>query len=225
MDEPCDRETLRACLRNLAVANRLTGSYRPTLHFLNLIAARGAHVSALRILDVGSGYGDMLREILRWARKRRIGVELTGVDLNPLTASIAAEATREAGLEPDAITWKTGNAFDGIEHPPDVIVSSLVMHHLEDEEIVTFLRWMEATARVGWFVNDLERQPAPARVWLWLARVLGWHRFLHHDGPVSFRRAFRVDDWQRLLALADIPADAVEVRRVFPARLCLARLR
>ena len=224
MDEPTDRETLRGCLRDLAVANRLTGSYRPTLQFLDRLIARSPG-RPLRILDVGSGYGDMLRRIARWARARHVTVELTGIDLNPLAASIATQATAEAGLAADAITWKTGDAFAALESAPDVVLSSLVMHHLEDEEVVAFLRWMESTARLGWFVNDLERQVVPAQLFVMLARVLGWHRFLHHDGPVSFRRAFRMDDWKRLLAEAGIAGDAVDLRRVFPARLCVARLR
>ena len=40
----------------------------------------------------------------------------------------------------------------------DIVVSSLLAHHLEDEEIVALLRWMESTAQVGWFINDLERR-------------------------------------------------------------------
>jgi len=35
----------------------------------------------------------------------------------------------------------------------DIVVSSLMAHHLEDEEIVALLRWMEATAQVGWFIT------------------------------------------------------------------------
>jgi hypothetical protein len=105
----------------------------------------------------------------------------------------------------------------------DIVASSLTAHHLEDEEIVALLRWMEATARVGWFMNDLERSERACRMFAWVARVLGWHPFVRHDGPVSFRRAFRKEDWVRLLAAADVPPDAVTVELWRPGRLCVGR--
>ena len=46
--------------------------------------------------------------------------------------------------------------------PVDIIVSSLMTHHLEDDQIVTMLKWMETTARIGWFINDLDRSEVSA---------------------------------------------------------------
>ena len=82
---------------------------------------------------------------------------------------------------------------------------------------------MEATAQVGWFINDLERSERSARMFEWLGAMFGWHRFVRHDGPVSFRRAFRKEDWTRLLAAAELPRDAVTVEHWRPGRLCVGR--
>jgi 2-polyprenyl-3-methyl-5-hydroxy-6-metoxy-1,4-benzoquinol methylase len=171
-------------------------------------------------VDVGSGGGDLLRQIAGWSRRRGIAVQLTGIDLNPYAARVAAERTpAELG-----ITWVTGDALlYRPEKPVDIVVSSLMAHHLEDEEIVALLRWMEATARVGWFLNDLERSERTARMFGWAAGVMGWHRFVLHDGPVSFRRAFREEDWVRLLAAADVPREGVTVEHWRPGRLCVGR--
>lgn len=223
MDDPCDFEMLRSCLRQLSYVNRLTLSYRPTLNFL-------AHIAVLRpmhpvhIVDVGSGFGDTLRRIHRWAALRRLPVTLTGIDLNPHATRAAREAT--AGLPRDAITWITGDALNTkLPHPPDVILSSLVTHHLPDAQLVAFLRWMEASSHLGWFINDLERQPVPARLFGLLAKTLRMHPFIQHDGPVSFRRAFRGADWRVLLDQAEIPMHAARIRPTFPARLCVSRLK
>jgi hypothetical protein len=71
----------------------------------------------------------------------------------------------------------TGNALAyRPEKPVDIVVSSLMAHHLEDEEIIALLRWMEATAQVGWFINDLERSEWSCRMFRWLERIVGWHR-------------------------------------------------
>ena len=101
----------------------------------------------------------------------------------------------------------------------DIVVSSLLAHHLEDEEIVALLRWMEATTQVGWFINDLERVEWSSRMFAWVR----WHWLVRHDGPVSFRRAFRKEDWVRLLAAAEIPREAVAIEKWRPGRLCVGR--
>jgi len=46
---------------------------------------------------------------------------------------------------------------------------------------------------------------------------------VRHDGPVSFRRAFRKEDWVRLLAAAEAPREAVTVEQWRPGRLCVGR--
>jgi 2-polyprenyl-3-methyl-5-hydroxy-6-metoxy-1,4-benzoquinol methylase len=218
MDGACSYEDFRGCLGSLEQINRWLLGYRPTLAWLELRPHELRH--PLHILDVGSGGGDLLRRIARWARKRNIAIELTGIDLNPYAARVAAESTPKEL----AIDWVTGNALEyRPQKPVDIVVSSLVAHHLEDCEIVTLLHWMEATAQVGWFINDLERSQWSCRMFELLEKVASWHPFVRHDGPASFRRALRKEDWARLLAAAEVPRAAVTVERWRPARLCVGR--
>lgn len=217
-----DYETFRGCLRDLARVNLLSGGYRPTLAFLEALRRRGRlpRGRPVEILDAGSGYGDALRAIGRWAARRDVAVRLTGVDLNPWSARAAAGA---GGAGP-SIRWETG---DVLAHAggADVIVSSLFAHHLDDARVVRFLRWMEERAEVGWFVNDLHRHALPTATFGPLATALRLHPFVRHDGPVSFARAFRAEDWHRLLGEAGLPPEAAEVHRWVPFRLCVARIK
>jgi SAM-dependent methyltransferase len=214
MDEPCSYEDFRQCLIDLGQVNRLTLAYRPTLHFLDQLAPSGP----LRIVDVGSGGGDLLRRIEQWAKRRGIAVELTAIDLNPYAARAATELTAPGS----AIQWITGNAFS-YDRPIDVVVSSLFTHHLEEAEIVQFLVWSESVARCGWFINDLVREKLPFHLFGALAKAMRWHRFVQHDGPVSFRRSFRELDWQRMLNAAGV--QGAYFKRWTPARLCVGRLK
>ena len=69
MDAPdVDLATFRGCLVDLAKVNRLTLAYRPTLAFLTRLHAAGLWPQdrPAVILDVGCGYGDMLREVARY---------------------------------------------------------------------------------------------------------------------------------------------------------------
>jgi 2-polyprenyl-3-methyl-5-hydroxy-6-metoxy-1,4-benzoquinol methylase len=218
MDGDCSYEDFRGCLRSLEQVNRWLLGYRPTLAWLERLP-REPH-EPVHIVDVGSGGGDLLRQIAGWARRQGIAVQLTGIDLNPYAARAAAESAPNELR----IAWVTGDAL--VYRPEkrmDIVVSSLMAHHLEDEEIIALLRWLEATAQVGWFINDLKRSAWSCRMFGWVGVMVEWHRFVKHDGPVSFRRAFREEDWVRLLAAAEVPREAVTVEHWRPGRLCVGR--
>jgi len=215
-------EDYRACLRDLEFVNRVTLAYRPTLSFLARLAAAGriAPGRPVTVLDVGSGYGGMARRIDRWAAERGLTVELIGLDHDPRAARAASEATEADRpirfVTADCFAWRPAGRVD-------LIVSSLFGHHLDEAGLVRFLGWMETTAALGWFVNDLHRHPVAYYGFIALSRLARWHRFVRHDGPVSIRRAFVAADWRRYLAEAGLPAGAVEIAWRFPFRLCLAR--
>ncbi|MEI6487025.1 MAG: methyltransferase domain-containing protein [Sphingomonadales bacterium] len=205
--EGLDPITYGAVIADLARVNTVTLARRPTLAWLKRQA--GSRVR-YRLLDVGFGHGDMLRAIARWSQAVGVPYELVGIDLNPRSAPVAAAATpRSLG-----IAYRTGRA-EQIDFQPDFIISSLVAHHMGDDELVDFLRWMDKTARVGWLINDLHRHWLAWAGFRVLAALLRWHPIVAHDGAVSVRRAFTRADWDRLLRAAGV--DAI-VRWHFPFR-------
>ncbi len=225
MDEPCSYPDFHDCVRDIAATTRLTGGYGPTMRFCRRALARHTSRSPLHVVDVGSGGGDVLRRLALWAGRRRISVQLTGIDLNPYATRAATEFSAHDSRY-SRIHWLTGDVFTSpVTQSPDIVLSSLVTHHMRDDEIVRFLRWSEDHARLGWFISDLVRSPRSYRTFRLLSRLMRWHRFVQNDGLVSIRRAFREPDWERLLAAAGIPADAVRIQRCALGRLCLTRLR
>jgi len=219
MDEPCSRDVMRACLRDLARVNRWFLAYRPLLAWLDSLRP-SIRTEPLRMLDVGCGYGDTLRRVERWARDRGVGVELAGLDLNPDSIAIAAEA----GAPGSRIRWIAADVFTyTTAEPIHIIFSSQFTHHLSDGDVVRFVRWMEETAEIGWFINDLSRAPIPYHLFRLFARAASLHPFVQNDGPVSIARAFVREDWQRLCAAAGLRDQDVEIRSYKPARLCVSR--
>jgi SAM-dependent methyltransferase len=205
-----------AILGDLGRVNRWTLAARPTLAFLAR-AVRGRRRFSL--LDVGFGEGAMLRRIALWARRAGLDAELVGIDLNEKSAAVARAAT-PLGIE---IDWRTGDyrALGGF----DLVVSSLVAHHMDDGELVAFVGWMEAHARRGWMVNDLHRHRLAYSGYPLLARLLRVHRVVREDGRLSIARAFRAAEWRAVLADAGIAPGAARIVRRFPFRLCVERLR
>jgi SAM-dependent methyltransferase len=221
MDEPCSRDVQRACLRDIARTNRWTFAYRPMLGWLNAITASiPALDEPLRILDVGCGYGDALRRIEQWAGSRRIAVELTGLDLNSDASAIAAEATSASS----SIQWVTADILTYTPpRAPHLVISSLFTHHLDEVQIVEFIRWMEDHAQLGWFISDLSRAPVPYYLFRAFAKLARLHRFVQYDGPVSIARSFVAADWERMCSAAGLGKESVEIQAFKPARLCVSR--
>jgi SAM-dependent methyltransferase len=220
MDEPCSRDELRACLRDLARVNRWTLAYRPLLRWLNSLRGTLMPLQPVRILDAGCGYGDGLRRIEHWAAVLGLHVELTGVDLNPDSTAIAAEATSSSSR----IQWVNADILTHApaDHP-HLVVSSLFTHHLAERDIVRFLQWMEQHASAGWFINDLSRAAIPYHLFRLAAKLARLHPFVRHDGPVSIARSFSSEDWRRMCAAAGLGEQDVEIRGFTPARLCVSR--
>ena len=67
MDGECSYEDFRGCLRSLEQINRWLLGYRPTLDWLKRLP-HGLH-DPVHIVDVGSGGGDLLRQIAGWAQR------------------------------------------------------------------------------------------------------------------------------------------------------------
>lgn len=233
-----DAKTYAAVVHDLAKVNTLTMARRATLQFLQAVfAARLRAVAAevhathgairtvsfgpqsFRILDVGFGDGDMLRRIARWVRDRKVKLDLVGIDLNPRSALAANDAT------PDDlnIDYRTGDYDDLAGEEWDVILSSLVAHHMTHEQLVAFIRFMDAHAKAGWFINDLHRHGFAFLGFPLLATIMRWHPIVRHDGQLSIARSYRPAEWPAILEEAGVKGAIVS--RKFPFRLCVSKIR
>ncbi|MGF9757265.1 methyltransferase domain-containing protein [Microvirga sp. 0TCS3.31] len=215
-------EDYRDCLKDLATVNALTLTHSPILAWFDRATRNLAPNDPVTVLDVGYGYGDLLRRIYAWSRREGRAVDLVGVDLNPMSEPIAQAAT-PSGV---SIEYRTGDVFDyKSERPIDFVISSQTTHHMSNEELAVFIRWMEQVAARGWYIADLHRHPVPFHAFGALARIARWHRFVQHDGPVSIARSFRKADWEKILHAAGLSPGVAEIRWHVPFRLCVSRLK
>jgi 2-polyprenyl-3-methyl-5-hydroxy-6-metoxy-1,4-benzoquinol methylase len=211
MDTDCvDFDDYRSCLRDLTRVNVVTLTHRPMLAWLARHAQPG-----FSLLDIACGQGDALRKI----RARYPDAKLTGIDLNPWATRAASEATDPAA----GIDFITGDAF---AYAPaqkfDFIICSQFTHHLTDEQVVDFLRWLMVNAAGGWFISDLHRHVLSYYGFPVLARLALWHRFVREDGQISIARSFVRSEWEALLRAAGISAQQARITWHIPFRLCVS---
>ena len=212
---------LKLVLRDLARFNGAMLGHRPVIAWLRRAIRDAPRDEPLTVVDVGCGYGDLLRAIRRWSRKRGLNIRLVGLDVSRETIDIARAATDDA----DQIEYRVADIFDyRAAEPVDFVVSSLLTHHFSDVMIVRFLRWMESTARKGWLIYDLQRHAVPYFFIGLMGKLTSLHRIVIHDGRISVARSLTRAEWQHQIASAGIAEDAVDLRW-FLYRFVIGRVR
>jgi SAM-dependent methyltransferase len=188
----------------LQLGRRVAALLRPVVE---TVRRRGA--GQVRVVDVGCGLGFVVRQMAA-SRALGPGVELAGVDLNPV---LVAEARRLAELEGLACRFTHGDAFKpGLavdDGACSIIISTGLMHHLPERGLPEFFA---AQARLG-VVAFAHWDIAPC---LW-STTGAWvfHRarmreaVSRHDGVLSARRAH---DAPVLAAAARTGAPGYDVR-------------
>ena len=214
-------DDLRQNLDELETINTWLGGYQPVLDALRRLRPRLATGQPLRLADLGSGGGDTLRHIARWARQKAVFVQLTGIDANLFMLEYAA-AKSQAYPE---ISYRQLDIFspEFQKQPYDIVTCSLFCHHFTDEELVTLLRQWQAQAQVAVIINDLHRHWLAYYSIKWLTRLLGGSYLVRLDAPMSVARAFRRADWVRLLAAAGVTNYELRWRWAFRWQLVLLK--
>lgn len=205
------RETVQN-LKELDTVNSLLGGHSTTLAGLQPFLKK-SFAKPLIVAEIGCGGGDNLRAISKALKKQDVDHRLVGIDLKKECTDFAHKINRK--LPADWVTgdYRTADWPGGLK--PDVIFSSLFAHHFTDEELVQQLRWMQANTRLGFFINDLHRHPAAYYSFMALTKLFSKSRYVKNDGPLSVRRAFRKEEWLRLLRQAGIEKYRIEWRWAF----------
>ena len=195
-------DELRQNLDELETINTWLGGYRPVLAALARLRPRFPAGRPLRLADLGSGGGDTLRHVARWARRRGVGAELVGVDAN---AFMLVYARQKSQPYPE-IRYEQLDIFspEFAAQPYDVLTASLFCHHFTDAELVDLLRRWHRQAGLAVVINDLHRHWLAYYSIKYLTRLFRGSRLVQHDAPLSVARAFSRRDWRRLLARAGI---------------------
>lgn len=217
---PVPFKDMACCMKDISRVNALFGGRMVTMiHVKRLLGALPAD-RLITVLDVGTGAGDIPRELVRWARRQGRRIRIFALDRDAATLQIAAQVVREY----PEIRFVRGDALSLPIRAGavDLTISAMTLHHLEPDAGVRYLAEMDRAARVGFVVNDLVRsRVAHWVVWL-ITRFITRSAISRHDGPLSVKRSYTPVEVSGLCERAGLVG--VEVVHYWPYfRFCAVR--
>lgn len=215
MDQPgLDKDRHFQALRGLARINGWSGTARLLwLPIRDLLRELGR---PLRLLDVASGAGDMPIRLWRYAKRAGLPLEIDGADLSSDAVEYARRQAAEQGAD---VRFFQCDALAGTFDGYDIVVCSLFLHHLTEEQVVDVLRRMRGETTRQVLVHDLERGRLAWLLTFGGTRLFTTSDVVHTDGPRSVAAAFSRGELRGLADRAGLTG-AVIARR-WPFRLLL----
>ena len=212
LDEPgLPFDEAERSLRDLDRVNRLLLSALPLKR--TLLPRLGRWDRPRLVLDVGTGMGEVARDLAQAAARRGAPLRVVGLDskLRHLVIGRKAGAPQlRVVADATALPLRDG----AVEHS----FSTLFFHHFDEEENRRVLAEMARVARAGAVVIDLRRSRLARWLLVYLALPLfGASEVTRHDGRVSMERAWSIEEVRRVAAGLRV----VELRRRFLFRFSL----
>ncbi len=212
LDGPLDdRRAVSANLRDLRRINRVMGGVDLSWRALAALVGDGAPAGRpsdgepITLLDVGAGGVDIPVALIDRAGRSGWQLEVTAIDSRAEILSEAIATTPELVETPGLrLAVGDGRALADPDRSRHVVHASLVIHHLEPDDAVAFLREMARVGARGVIVNDLIRSRLNwIGAWL-ISHLLTRSRFTRYDAPLSVRRAYTLAELEALLVAAGL---------------------
>ena len=185
----------RDTLDKLEIINRFLGGNSVTIKGLKKLLKNQSKNKTITIVDLGCGNGDVLRDVSKFGRKNNYSFKLIGIDANPA----AIDYARELSKEYSELSFKTIDILseDFKKQSYDVVLCTLFLHHLKNEELISFLKTTTDKAKIGVVVNDLHRH----KLAYYLFKLIGFfikNKMVRQDGLTSVLRAFKREDLENI---------------------------
>ena len=217
MDQPdLKADDHHAALRGLSRINRLSLAGRAYKHPITALC-HSAPARQLRVLDVACGGGDTVTALGLLAERKGLNLSLTGLDISDEALSFARARAEAVGVQ---AAWVRRDVLaDGLPGAYDVVISSLFLHHLSQQDAVSLLSQMAQGAREAVLVQDLIRSWAGLALASVVPRVISRSYVVHTDAVLSARAAYSMQEVRDMVEAAGM--QSAKIRRVWPERFLL----
>lgn len=194
------------CLYKLDKIGRFLGGDRA-----NFLALQKLRLDPRSILDVGCGGGLFAISLSKsYPKARIVGIDIAEdaiafarKQLHKITASHARDHISFVYMDSKLLRYDP-ESFD-------VVMSTLMCHHLTDEGIVKFLKQAYAIAKDVVVINDLHRHWLASLSYRIAAPLFFPNRLIFYDGLLSIRHGFKWCDWESYLLQAEIPGHQIAI--------------
>ncbi|MFZ2959567.1 MAG: methyltransferase domain-containing protein [Candidatus Ozemobacteraceae bacterium] len=199
MDDPeFQGEDLTQSFRFIKMVNQFGGGRMAVINCLQKALKNIPRERTLSILDVGCGIGDMGNAIIRWGKACGRSIHYFGLERSE---HILREAKKQRHDE--NITFLHGDMFGKDIPDVDLTVISMVLHHLDDLDVVTAIRHLASKSRIALLINELERSMYPYLLCHLLS--LGMRNAnSRYDALLSIRKGFTTKEMHELISRAGL---------------------
>jgi 2-polyprenyl-3-methyl-5-hydroxy-6-metoxy-1,4-benzoquinol methylase len=200
-DLNCSGEVVHQTLRELETINKLLGGNYVTIDGLSRLVDRTG-IKRMTVADLGCGGGDILKLIRKWGNKKRIQIDLTGIDANPNITAFADEHT----LPSMNISYEAIDIFSDEfrKRKFDIVIGTLFFHHFSSEQLIEFFSNLKHQVTTGIVVNDIHRHWFAFYSIKWLTGAFSKSSMVKFDAPLSVLRSFTRKELTEIMEKAGI---------------------
>jgi 2-polyprenyl-3-methyl-5-hydroxy-6-metoxy-1,4-benzoquinol methylase len=221
MDDPAlDAAEHERALRGLRRIRFISGAARTIWRPIGQFITREKRTS-ISILDVACGGGDLAITLERIANRANIDARIDGCDISERATRLAASRAARSGSS--CRFFELDGLHDELPTDYDIIISSLFLHHLTDDDIVQFIRRAGDAARRMIIMSDLQRTRLGYLLAFLGTRTLSRSPVVHRDSLLSVRAALTTEELRGLAESAGLTGS--RILRCWPERMMLIRTR
>ncbi|WP_109853215.1 methyltransferase domain-containing protein [Aquimarina sp. AU58] len=209
MDNPeIEEKALQIALSDISRVNKWLGGNAITSKAVHTLVKNLNPSQEITILDLGCGDGEMLRAIADSFRKEKRNIKFIGIDLNNKCLDYA---TKTSTSYPE-ISFFNKNILEieASEFSCDIIICTLTLHHLRDEEIKKIIKKAVNLAKTAVVINDLHRSALAYYLFKIFSFFFIKGYVAKNDGLVSIKRGFKKQEllyFAKALHLQDYKVD------------------
>lgn len=186
------------CLKKLFLVNKLLGFFHSTKKILKKFSEKSS------LLDIGCGGGLFLLHLSKkFPQMRMLGIDISAEAIKDAEQSLKLWHKTHLGTY---VSFKLQEQpqLNISENSYDIILTTLVCHHLSDDDLIIFLQQMYIAASKTVIINDLHRHWLAYYLYGLISPILFRNRLITHDGLISIQRGFTRIEWKVLLKRAGI---------------------
>jgi 2-polyprenyl-3-methyl-5-hydroxy-6-metoxy-1,4-benzoquinol methylase len=178
----------------------LLGGHKITLSGVKQLLQNSANKEQITICEIGCGGGDNLAAINKYCMAKGISVKFIGIDLKAECIEFAKQQYPNLNA-----AWVVSDYKQYIfNEPPDIIFSSLFCHHFKEAALCEMLIWKKQHAKIGFFINDLERNTFAYYAIKTLTKLFSKSYLVKNDAPLSVARGFTKFEWRNIINSASL---------------------